>query len=79
MRHGLSSSEQDAWPLERRSVFCSEKGTFFGLVSSKVALVQNAAARGQNTELKRCVKVEVAVLGSSPLISLTVSVNVKQS
>ena len=30
------------------------------------------------TELRSCVKVEVAVLGSPPLIVLVVSVNVKQ-
>ena len=31
----------------------------------------------QTTELRRCVKVEVAVLGSPSLISLMVSVDVK--
>ena len=42
-----------------------------------MAPLQNAATE-EDSELRSCVKVEVAVLGSPPLIVLTVSVDVKQ-
>ena len=44
------------------------------VVSLKVALDAS-----NKTELRRCVKVEVVVLGSSSVISLVVSVDVKHN
>ena len=45
-------------------------GSYFGILTSP--------STAQGPELRRCVKVEVAVLGSPIIISLMVSVDVKQ-
>ena len=61
-------------PSLRAQKLCESRGGLYGLCGRKVTL----KLKHQVSELRSCVKVEVAVLGSPSLMVLMVSVDVKQ-
>ena len=66
--------------LARAQELCESRGSHPGLpvLNSPYGLCRRKATLNLNLELRSCVKVEVAVLGSPSLIVPTVSVDVKQ-